>query len=206
MYIKFYHKDKEIAQTYMEDALKDVKELGQLDLTENYEEADIAILFLHPKSGQYFNATPGLLELELCENKEVKALDGTPYKETTLSEMDHLNKVAENVKSRGGKVNISVNIILPWILGNAEPLADALIAGYDTFYKAQLEIIAGNDSPTEVIPLTLPASEAVIAVDEEGNCLSRNDVPGYDKDKYMREGLSYAYKDNDGNVYRLGMS
>ncbi|HLT54628.1 MAG TPA: hypothetical protein VK057_00795 [Bacillota bacterium] len=50
-----------------------------------------------------------------------------------------------------------------------------------------------------MLPLTLPASEAVIAVDEEGNFVSRNDVPGYDKDNYLPEGLSYY-----GNVYRLG--
>ena len=78
---------------------------------------------------------------------------------------------------------------MPWILGNVEPLADALIAGYDTFYKAQFEVIAGNSQPVGVLPLTLPASEAVIAVDENGDCVSRNDVPGYDKDKYMPEGL-----------------
>lgn len=204
VYIRVYHKDKEVAKDYMKKALADAKELGQFDLTDHYEEADIAILFLQPKSGQYFDATPGLLELELCENKEVKALDGRPYKETTLSEIDHLHQVAENVKSRGGKVIISVNIILPWLVGNVEPLADAFVAGYDTFYKAQLEIIAGNEQPTGVLPLTLPASEEVIAVDEEGNCISPNDVPGYDKDKYMPEGLRYAYKDSDGNVYQLG--
>ena len=205
VYIRAYHKDKEIAEnTYMKQAIADANELGQFDLTDNYEEADIAILFLQPKSGQYFDATPGLLELELCEDKDLKAFDGSPYKETTLSEIDHLKQVAENVKSRGGKVIMSVNIILPWLLGNIEPLADALVAGYDTYFKAQFEIMSGNDEPTGILPLTLPASEEVITVDEEGNCISRNDVPGYDKDKYMPEGLRYAYKDSDGNVYGLG--
>ncbi|MFL6562746.1 MAG: hypothetical protein ACJ8MO_42450 [Bacillus sp. (in: firmicutes)] len=173
-------------------------------MTENYEEADAAILFLSPKSGAYFNATPGLLELEICEDKTETALDGTTYQETTLHGMDHLKKVADSVHIRGGKVIMSVNVILPWILGNVEPLADALIANYDTYYKAQFEVIAGNSSPVGVLPLTLPASEAVIAVDEKGDCVSRNDVPGYDKDKYMPEGLQYAYKDSDGNIYKLG--
>ena len=204
VYVEVFHKEKKHATTFTEQAKDEARELGQFVLTDNYEEADIAILFLQPKSGAYFDATPGLLELELCENKPLKAMDGTPYEETTLSEMEHLKKVAENIHSRGGKVIMTVNIILPWILGNVEPLADALVAGYDTFYKAQLEIIAGNDQPTGVLPLTLPASEEVIAVDENGDCLSRNDVPGYDKDKYMPEGLKYAYKDSDGNVYRLG--
>ena len=36
-------------------------------LTEAYEEADYGILMLHPSSGEYFNATPGYVVLELCE-------------------------------------------------------------------------------------------------------------------------------------------
>lgn len=52
----------------------------------------------------------------------------------------------------------------------------------------------GNDEPTGILPLTLPASEEVIAVDEAGNCVSRNDVPGYDKDKYMPEDSAMPMK------------
>jgi beta-glucosidase len=204
VYVEVFHKEPERATSYTEKARQECKELGQFTLTDNYEEADIAMLFLSPKSGAYFNATPGLLELEICEDKTVAALDGTSYQETTLTGMDHLKEVADNIHIRGGKVIMSVNVILPWILGNVEPLADALIAGYDTYYKAQFEVIAGNSRPVGVLPLTLPASEAVIAVDENGDCVSRNDVPGYDKDKYMPEGLNYAYKDSDGNIYKLG--
>lgn len=204
VYVEVFHKDSEIATSYTEQARKECEELGQFPLTENYEETDLAILFLQPKSGSYFNATPGLLELELCENKTLKALDGSEYQETTLSGLDHLKEVCDSIHNRGGKVIISVNITLPWILGNVEPLADVLIAGYDTFFKPQFEVIAGDFQPVGVLSLTLPASEAVIAVDENGDCVSRNDVPGYDKDKYMPEGMQYAYKDNDGNVYKLG--
>ncbi|MCM3729595.1 glycoside hydrolase family 3 protein [Neobacillus cucumis] len=204
VYVEVFHKEPERATAYTEKARQECQELGQFTLTDNHEEADIAILFLSPKSGAYFNATPGLLELEICEDKTETALDGSTYQETTLSGMAHLKEVADSIHVRGGKVIMSVNVILPWILGNVEPLADVLIAGYDTYYKAQYEVIAGNSRPVGVLPLTLPASEAVIAVDEEGNCVSRNDVPGYDKDKYMPEGLEYAYKDSDGNVYKLG--
>lgn len=204
VYVEVFHKESERATSYTEKARQECQELGQFTLTDNYEEADIAILFLSPKSGAYFNATPGLLELEICEDKTEAALDGTSYQETTLTGMDHLKEVADSIHIRGGKVIMSVNVILPWILGNVEPLADALIAGYDTYYKAQFEVIAGNSRPVGVLPLTLPASEAVIAVDENGDCVSRNDVPGYDKDKYMPEGLTYAYKDSDGNIYKLG--
>lgn len=204
VYVEAFHKEQEHAKTYTEQARKECLELGQFNLTDNYEEADVAILFLQPKSGAYFNATPGLLELEICENKPLTALDGSTYEETTLSNIEHVKEVANNVHSRGGKVVMSVNIVLPWILGNVEPLADAVIAGYDTFYNAQFEVMAGNFLPVGVLPLTLPASEKVIAVDENGDCVSRNDVPGYDKDKYLPEGLRYAYEDSDGNVYMLG--
>ncbi|WP_138415987.1 glycoside hydrolase family 3 protein [Aquibacillus sediminis] len=204
VYVEVFHKETERAAEYTEEARKQAKELDLFTLTDNYEEADTAILFLYPKSGAYFNATPGLLELELCEDKIETSLDGSLYRETTLSGMDRVNDIADNLHKRGGKVVMSVNIIMPWILGNVEPLADALVAGYDTFFNAQYEVMAGKYEPTGVLPLTLPASEEVIAVYQNGDCVSRNDVPGYDKDKYMPKGMTYAYQDADGNTYQLG--
>lgn len=204
LYVEVFHKSPEKAAAYTEQARKDCVDLGHFTLAERYEEADMAVLFLEPKSGDYFSATPGLLELELCEGKTNIALDGSSYVETTLHGIEQVKAIAADIQGRGGKVIMSVNIILPWILDGIEPLCDALLAGYDTFYKAQFEVIAGSSHPVGVLPLTLPASAAVIAVDDNGECLSRNDVPGYDKDLYMPEGLSYAYKDEDGNSYRLG--
>ncbi|NDL67042.1 glycoside hydrolase family 3 protein [Anaerotalea alkaliphila] len=204
VYVELFHKKPEGAAKYGEQARKECRELDLFDMTDNHEEADYAILFLKPQSGDYFNATPGLLELEICENKTLKAMDGTEYQETTLQDMERLKAIVENVKGRGGKVVISVNFTLPWIVGGIEPLADALLAGYDTFYNAQFEVMAGRQEPSGVLPLTLPAGDHVIAVDENGVCVSRNDVPGYDKDLYMPEGMRYAYKDSDGNVYRMG--
>ena len=144
VYIEVFHKEQKVADTYTEQARKDWKELGTITLTENHEEADVAILILQPKSGNYFHATPGLLELELVENKTIKALDGSEYQDTTVSGMDHLKEVCDNIHKRDGKVIISVNITLPWILENVEPLADAVVAGYDTFFKPQFEVITGK--------------------------------------------------------------
>ena len=203
VYVEVFHKDTECAITYTEKARKECSEVGAYELTDNFKEADVAYLFLAPKSGEYFNATPGYLELAICEDKDEVAIDGSAYKETTLSGISHLNEVTKDIHSRDGKVIISVNIILPWLLDFIEPMADSLVAGYDTFYKAQFDVFAGNYNPVGVLPLTLPASEKVIAIDEKGNCISRNDVPGYDKDKYMPEGIHYAYVDGDGNEYKL---
>ena len=85
-----------------------------------------------------------------------------------------------------------------------EPLADGLIAHFETLIEAQIDVFTGKVSPSGLLPLTLPASADVIAVDKNGECVSRNDVPGYDKDLYMPEGMHYAYIDEEGNEYKYG--
>lgn len=200
-----------------EKATKTLREqlAGQVNLTEDETEADYALLLLTPSSGEYFNATPGYLELDLCENKEVVNVDdeGRPtaetHMETTLSGIGRLQEIAETVHKRGGKVIANVNITLAWELGNAEPCCDALLAGFDTYISATLDVIFGRFAPTGKLPLTLPKGDEVLAVDENGVCISPNDVPGYDKDQYMPDsmkdenGKAYAYRDQAGNYYEM---
>ena len=87
---------------------------------------------------------------------------------------------------------------------------DALCAGFDTYDEAVLDVISGEFSPIAKLPLTLPRGDEVISVNKDGVCVSPNDVPGYDKDKYMPEsmkdenGKAYAYRDSAGNYYELG--
>jgi hypothetical protein len=56
----------------------------------------------------------------------------------------------------------------------------------------------------------LPKEDLVISVNKAGVCISPNDVPGYDKDKYMPDnmkdenGKAYAYRDSAGNYYESG--
>lgn len=56
----------------------------------DFDEAQVALLMVSPQSGAYFNATPGYLELDICEDKTVCNVDesGKPttetHKETTL--------------------------------------------------------------------------------------------------------------------------
>ena len=112
--------------------------------------------------------------------------------------------MCEQARQRGAAVVASVNVSLPWIVDDVEPLADALVAGYSTFYSAQYDVLTGAFTPAGRLPLTLPASDAVIAVDDNGRCVSPNDVPGFAKDAYLPKGMTYAYVDADGNAYRLG--
>ncbi len=198
-------------------ATAELKELlSAYTLTEKPEEADFAVLMLSPSSGEYFNATPGFLELDICEDKLVPNVDieGKPsaetHLETTLSGAGRIADIAKAVRDNGGKVIINVNFTLAWLMGNVEPYADVLTAGFDTFPEAALDVFFGKFRPTGKLPLTLPKDDSVIAVDKNGVCISPNDVPGFDKDKYMPEhmkdenGKAYAYRDSMGNYYEYG--
>ena len=190
--------------------------LASYELTDKPEEADYALLMLYPSSGEYFNATPGFLELDICEGKVVPNVDdeGRPtaetHPETTLSGAGKIKEIAEKVRANGGEVITNVNVTLAWLMGNVEPYTDALTVGFSTFPEAVLDVVFGRFAPTGKLPLTLPKSDAVIAVDAKGVCISPNDVPGFDKDKYMPEemkdenGKAYAYRDSLGNYYEYG--
>ena len=78
-----------------------------------------------------------------------------------------------------------------------ERYADVLLAGFDTYPSATLDVIFGRFSPVGKLPLTLPKGDEVLAVNEDGVCISPNDVPGYDKDQYMPD----AMKDENGKAY-----
>lgn len=158
---------------------------SDITFTNDYHEADYAILFLEPSSGSYFDATETYLELNILEETGVD-----------LKKIDAIREVVPNVI-------MNVNFNLPFLLTNVEPMADAMLAGFNTYAQATLDVILGNFNPEGKLPITLPGSDAAIAVDENGICASPNDVPGYDKEKYMN-GLPYFYVDSEGNKYRYG--
>lgn len=213
VYAEAFAKDPERAAAATA-ALK--KLLGSVSLTDDPAQADIALLMISPSSGAYFSATPGYLELDICENKTVCNVgpDGKPqaetHTETTLSGVDRILQIAAAVHGRSGKVAASINFPLAWQVGTIERIADALTAGFDTYPSAVLDVMAGRYQPVGALPITLPRGDEVLAVDADGVCVSRNDVPGYDKDLYMPDALkdengkAYAYRDAAGNYYELG--
>lgn len=214
VYARCFHKTEEKGKEATCE-LKAMLEKENISLTEKPEEADYALLFVTPSSGEYFNATAGYLELEICQGKEVCNVDeeGRPSKETheetTLAGALEIPAIAEAVHKNGGKVIANINFTLAWEVGGVEPYTDALLAGFDTYPWATLEVILGKFSPVGKMPITLPRNDSVLAVDENGVCISPNDVPGYDKDKYMPDsmkdenGKAYAYRDKAGNYYEL---
>lgn len=188
---------------------------ADVTLTDDYREADIAILMVSPSSGDYFTATAGYLELDICEGKEVPNVDDLcrPMKEThletTLTGAKKIADIAAAVHGKGGKVVANINFPLAWLVGNVEAYVDALTAGFDTYPSATLDVMFGRFHPTGKLPITLPKGDEVLAVNEDGVCVSPNDVPGYDKDQYMPDSLkdengkAYAYRDSAGHYYEL---
>lgn len=156
----------------------------ELNLVDDYNEAEIAILFVEPISGSYFEATPTYLDLQI-------------HSETNVN----LDKI-KAIKAAVDQTIINVSFDLPFILENIEPLANGLTASFDTFLQAILDIILGKFNPTGKLPLTLPKNDAAVEVDEHGICASPNDVPGYDKELYMDR--PYTYEDSQGNKYTYG--
>lgn len=204
VYVEVFHKSAERAALKTQQARAAASEHAGVELVERPEDADAVLLFADPQSGNYFSSTPGLLELSLCEDKELTSATGEAYTETTLLGADRFRALAREARERGQKVIVSVNVAMPWLLDDVEPLADALLAGFSTLFDAQLDVITGAVAPHGRLPITLPSSGEVIAVDAEGICASPNDVPGYAKQEHLPEGMTYAYADADGNTYRLG--
>ena len=212
VYAEAFHKDPRMAEQYT----KELRELlTQINLVDDPKDADYAILMLYPSSGEYFHATKGYLELDICEGKVVHDVDDkcrpveATHEETTLTGAERIQYISETVRANNGKVIINVNFTLAWMLGNIEPYADALTAGFNTYPQAVLDVIRGLYQPTGKLPFTLPRGDEVLAVNEDGVCISPNDVPGYDKDQYMPDhlkdenGKAYAYRDGHGNYYEL---
>lgn len=213
VYARVFYKNPKQAEAANEKLHND---LGKYcTLTDDVNEADYAILMLHPTSGAYFSATPGYLELDLCEDKEVCDVDENcrplkqTHKETTLTGINEIKEIANIIHNNGGKVISNVNVTLAWELGNIEKVSDVLTVGFDTFDEAVFDVYFGKYHPTGKLPITFPKNDEVIKVDENGKCISPNDVPGFDKDKYMPDsmkdenGKAYAYKDSAGNYYEL---
>lgn len=155
-----------------------------LDLTFDHRDADVAILIVRPSTGDYFSAT-GLYDLQIHEATNV--------------DLAKIRAIRASVRT----LVVALDANLSWIPESIEPLADALLIGFDTRHDVLLDAALGAFAPTGRLPLTLPADDAAIAVDEHGICASPNDVPGYAKEQHM-DGRRYVYVDAAGSRYESG--
>ncbi len=197
------------------------------------EEADYAYLHVWPKSnGMVFNqyAMP-VIEMvdgelfDLREANKSQKKTGEKVAITTLKDVDKIKTISEMLHKKGGKVIATCVVCNPWILDKLEPFVDGLTFQYtvspvamNNALSAQLDVLSGDFNPSGKISLTMVSCMDVIAIKEKEIdgvmreiCVSPNDVPGYDKDRYIDpailakvKGGSYAYYDEDGNYYRAG--
>ena len=156
----------------------------EIDFTTDHRGADVAIVLLAPFIGSYFEFV-GIGDLAIDDHSHVD-----------------IAKVRE-IRASVDTMVIALDAKFPWLLDGVEPLADALLVGFDTDRGVLVDAALGEFAPTGRLPITFPADAAAIAVDEDGRCASPNDVPGFAKEQHM-DGRAYVYVDADGNRYELG--
>ncbi|AXK45482.1 glycoside hydrolase family 3 protein [Brachybacterium saurashtrense] len=155
-----------------------------IEFTTDPRGADVAIVLLAPFIGSYFEFV-GIGDLAIDDHSHV--------------DIAKVREIRESVRT----MVVALDAKFPWLLDGVEPLADALLIGFDTDRSVLVDAALGEFAPTGRLPLTFPADAAAIAVDADGRCASPNDVPGYAKEQHM-DGRQYAYVDADGNRYALG--
>lgn len=137
------------------------------------EEADLALVWARP-------------EIALFEDdREGVALSVDPRANGV--DVDRVRKIEQTVPTL-----LVVNFTNPWLLGEIEPDAAAVIGSFEIRPDHLIRSLAGEDGgPAGRLPMSLPAD--VEAIEN-----SPRDVPG----TYCGE--DYPYRDRDGNVYAQG--
>ena len=154
-----------------------------------------------PQSGAYFNATPGYLELDICEDKtvcNVTRAASPPPRPTRrpLWWVQTVWPVSLLRSTHTAQGRFQHQLPAGWEVGNVEKVSDALTVGFDTYPSATLDVMFGRFAPVGKLPLTLPKGDEVLAVNADGVCISPNDVPGFAKDAYMPDSM----KDENGKL------
>lgn len=174
------------------------------DLTDNADEADFAIVFVESPHSLWMGYDPkdGYIPISLqyadytaTEARAVSLAGGDPfedglnrsYKDKTAHTINacDLTMLQQVRCEMGGKPVVLVLMMSnPTVMSELEPLADAILTGFDVQGQAYLDIISGNIEPSALLPLQLPASMAAV----ERHCEDRpRDIE--------------CYRDADGNVY-----
>ncbi|NLY78414.1 MAG: hypothetical protein GX072_00500 [Lysinibacillus sp.] len=83
---------------------------------------------------------------------------------------------------------VAVDFKNPWLIGEIEPNAEAMLATFGMKPEALVDVLRGRFNPVGKLPFTIPRNQEEVDRDV-------GDIPGY------REGSSYTYVDQSGNRY-----
>ncbi len=178
--------------------------------TVNPEEADFAIVFIESPHSYLMGYDPedlkkggnGYIPISLQYNdytatgaRETSIAGGDPFEEFT--NRSYKNKTAHTInkcdlellkatrKAMGSKPVVLVLMMSnPTVMSEIEPLADAILVGFDVQTQAYMDIISGNFEPSGLLPLQLPANMDAV----ETHC--------EDKPRDIE-----CYRDADNHVY-----
>ena len=174
------------------------------------EEADFAIVFIESPHSYLMGYDPddvkkggnGYIPISLQYNdytavnaRETSIAGGDPFedftnrsyrgKSTHTTNRCDLTLLEETRKAMGGKPVVLVLMMSnPTVMKEIEPLADAILIGFDVQAQAYMDIVSGKFEPTALLPVQLPADMDAV----EEHC--------EDKPRDIR-----CYRDADGNVY-----
>lgn len=178
--------------------------------TVNPEEADFAIVFIESPHSYLMGYDPedvkkggnGYIPISLQYNdytatgaRETSIAGGDPFEE--FINRSYKNKTAHTInkcdlelleatrKAMGTKPVVLVLMMSnPTVMSEIEPLADAILVGFDVQTQAYMDIISGNFEPSGLLPLQLPANMDAV----ETHC--------EDKPRDIE-----CYRDTDNHVY-----
>lgn len=161
----------DVVQRKLVDAV--AKVLPGATIVDKPEDADFALIWARPEINLFEDDTEGS---SLSVDPRANGVD-----------VERVQEIEAAVPTI-----LAVNLINPWLLGEIEPGADAVVATFEIAPEHMLRSLTGEDGgPQGRLPLTPPAS--LEAVKAHGR-----DVPG----KFRGE--DYAYVDRDGVSYSYG--
>ena len=179
------------------------------DVVSNPEEADCALVFIQgptvgrgysardiraggtgyvPISLQYGDYTAKYARKESLAGGDPKEnFNNRTYRGKTVQTHNkcELDAVIEARKAMGSKpVIVVVAAERPLVFSEVEPLADAILVGFEIQNQAFLELVSGKAEPQGLLPVQMPADMKTVEQQKE-------DLPFDMK----------CYKDADGNIY-----
>ena len=124
-----------------------------IEFVNSIEDADVALLWLIPKTGGLFGSSGAEIKNELSENN---------------IDVGHVNKI----KSEKPTI-IAINFSNPWVISEIDDNnTNTVLATFGTTTDAVLDVVSGKFNPTGKMPFSIPASrEAILS--------NKADVPGY---------------------------